>query len=62
MKMLIGIDVGGTTTDAVLVDGSRVEKTAYVPTDHNDLLDACLVLLDELVKRSWTSARSRGWF
>ncbi|HPT19599.1 MAG TPA: hydantoinase/oxoprolinase N-terminal domain-containing protein, partial [Methanothrix sp.] len=34
--MLIGIDVGGTTTDAVIVDGSRVVKTAYVPTDHDN--------------------------
>ena len=50
MKMLIGIDVGGTTTDAVLVDGSRVEKTAYVPTDHNDLLGCLLGALDELVR------------
>jgi len=48
--MLIGIDVGGTTTDAVLVDGSRVEKTAYVPTDHNDLLRCLLGALDELVR------------
>lgn len=48
--MLIGIDVGGTTTDAVLVDGSRVEKTAYVPTDHNDLLGCLLGALDELVR------------
>jgi len=26
--MLIGIDVGGTTTDAVIVEGSSVVKTA----------------------------------
>ncbi len=38
MKMLVGIDVGGTTTNAVLVDGDRVDKTAYVPTDHDDLI------------------------
>jgi len=50
MEMLIGIDVGGTTTDAVLVDGSRVEKTAYVPTDHNDLLRCLLGALDELIR------------
>ena len=48
--MLVGIDVGGTTTDAVLVDGNRVEKTAYVPTDQNDLLSCLLGALDELVK------------
>jgi N-methylhydantoinase A/oxoprolinase/acetone carboxylase beta subunit len=47
--MLIGIDVGGTTTDAVLVDGDRVTKTAYVPTDHDNLLKCLLGALDELV-------------
>ena len=49
MKMLIGIDVGGTTTDAVIVDGNRVIKTAYVPTDHDNLLKCLLAALDELV-------------
>ncbi len=48
--MLIGIDVGGTTTDAVVVDGSKVVKTAYVPTDHDNLLKCLLGALDELVK------------
>ncbi|VVB69996.1 Hydantoinase/oxoprolinase [uncultured archaeon] len=48
--MLIGIDVGGTTTDAVLVDGGTVVKTAYVPTDHENLLKCLLGALDELVK------------
>ena len=47
--MLIGIDVGGTTTDAVIVDGNRVVKTAYVPTDHDNLLKCLLEALDELV-------------
>lgn len=50
MKMLIGIDVGGTTTDAVVVDGNRVVKTAYVPTDHDNLLNCMLMALDELVQ------------
>jgi N-methylhydantoinase A len=49
MKMLIGIDVGGTTTDAVIVDGSKVVKTAYVPTDHDNLLKCLLGAIDELV-------------
>ncbi|HQJ80750.1 MAG TPA: hydantoinase/oxoprolinase family protein, partial [Methanothrix sp.] len=47
--MLIGIDVGGTTTDAVIVDGNKVVKTAYVPTDHDNLLKCLLGALDELV-------------
>lgn len=48
--MLIGIDVGGTTTDAVVVDGNKVIKTAYVPTDHDNLLKCLLGAIDELVQ------------
>ena len=57
--MLIGIDVGGTTTDAVLVDGGRVAKTAYVPTDHDNLLNCLLSALDQLVKGVDTSKIER---
>ena len=48
--MLIGIDVGGTTTDAVIVDGGKVVRTAYVPTDHDNLSNCLLAALDELVR------------
>ena len=48
--MLIGIDVGGTTTDAVIVDGNKVVKTAYVSTDHDNLLKCLLGAMDELVQ------------
>jgi N-methylhydantoinase A/oxoprolinase/acetone carboxylase beta subunit len=48
--MLIGIDVGGTTTDAVLIDGRRVVKTSYVPTSHGDLLKCLLNAFDLLMK------------
>ncbi len=48
--MLVGIDVGGTTTDAAIVEGGKVVKTAYVPTNHNDLLSCLLNALDELTK------------
>ncbi len=57
--MLIGIDVGGTTTDAVLVDGGKVAKTAYVPTDHDNLLNCLLGALDQLVKGVDTSKIER---
>jgi N-methylhydantoinase A/oxoprolinase/acetone carboxylase beta subunit len=42
--------VGGTTTDAVIVDGGKVVKTAYVPTDHDNLSNCLLAALDELVR------------
>jgi N-methylhydantoinase A len=57
--MLIGIDVGGTTTDAVLVEGGRVVKTAYVPTDHDNLLNCLLGAMDELVLGVQTSKIER---
>jgi N-methylhydantoinase A len=57
--MLVGIDVGGTTTDAVLVEGGRVVKTAYVPTDHDNLLNCLLGALDELVMGVQTSKIER---
>jgi N-methylhydantoinase A len=47
--MLIGIDVGGTTTDAVLVEAGQVKKTAYVPTDHQNLLNCLLEALDQII-------------
>ncbi|NYT02308.1 MAG: hydantoinase/oxoprolinase family protein [Methanosarcinales archaeon] len=48
--MLIGIDVGGTTTDAVLIQNELVVRTAKVPTDHDHLLTCLLGALDELVQ------------
>jgi N-methylhydantoinase A len=57
--MLVGIDVGGTTTDAVLVEGGRVVKTAYVPTDHDNLLNCLLGALDGLVLGIQTSKIER---
>lgn len=57
--MLVGIDVGGTTTDAVLVEGGGVVKTAYVPTDHDNLLSCLLGALDELVAGVQTSKIER---
>jgi len=57
--MLVGIDVGGTTTDAVLVEGKGVVKTAYVPTDHDNLLKCLLGALDELIRDVDTSKIER---
>ncbi len=46
---MIGIDVGGTTTDAVLIDEGKVIKTSKVPTDHDHLLECLMAALDEIV-------------
>ncbi|UMZ73847.1 hydantoinase/oxoprolinase family protein [Natranaerofaba carboxydovora] len=42
MTLTIGIDVGGTHTDAVLISRDKVYKKAKIPTDHDDLLDSTL--------------------
>ncbi|HII00163.1 TPA: hydantoinase/oxoprolinase family protein [Methanosarcinaceae archaeon] len=44
--MLIGIDVGGTTTDAVLIENGKVRSTAKVPTEPRNLLESLISALD----------------
>jgi len=46
---LIGIDVGGTNTNAVLLEDSRVLETAVVPTRHDDLLASTVGALNAIV-------------
>ncbi|WP_448873725.1 hydantoinase/oxoprolinase family protein [Desulfobulbus propionicus] len=38
--MRIGIDIGGTHTDGVLIDGSRLLAAAKTPTNHDNLLES----------------------
>lgn len=40
--MILGIDVGGTHTDAVLIDHFIIRKKAKVPTDAHNLLNSLL--------------------
>lgn len=40
--MILGIDVGGTHTDSVLVEGRRIRAKAKVPTDRADILGCVL--------------------
>ncbi|MDR3592394.1 MAG: hydantoinase/oxoprolinase family protein [Negativicutes bacterium] len=44
--MLLGIDVGGTFTDAVVVDAGAVIAQAKAPTTHGDLLCGVLAAMD----------------
>lgn len=46
--MLIGIDVGGTTTDAVLIRNGEVCSTAKVSTEPGRLLNSLLEALDAI--------------
>ncbi|MEG6615641.1 hydantoinase/oxoprolinase family protein [Peptococcaceae bacterium 1198_IL3148] len=48
--MYIGIDVGGTSTDAVLLSNGRVQATAKVYNTPNNLLSDLVQALDTLMK------------
>jgi N-methylhydantoinase A len=50
--MILGIDVGGTHTDAVLIDRFTVLKKAKVLTDEHNLLTSLLAVTNELVNES----------
>lgn len=47
--MLLGIDVGGTFTDAVIVDAGSIVATAKAPTTQDNLLDGILAALDAVI-------------
>jgi N-methylhydantoinase A/oxoprolinase/acetone carboxylase beta subunit len=47
--MLIGIDVGGTFTDGVLLSGTEVLRKVKTATDSHDLSGTLLEVLDVLV-------------
>ena len=48
--MRVGVDVGGTNTDAVLMDGTRLVAQAKVPTT-SDVTSGILAALEELLRR-----------
>lgn len=47
--MLLGIDVGGTFTDAVIIGEQQVVFQAKVPTNHDDVLASILQALDRVL-------------
>jgi len=48
--MILGIDVGGTHTDAVLLNKDGLLAAAKVATDHHDLLSSVRAALAEVIK------------
>lgn len=48
--MYLGIDVGGTHTDAVVMDGRTIAASAKVPTDHHDLLASVRAAMQGLLQ------------
>lgn len=47
--MYIGIDVGGTYTDAVVISGNKLVAMAKTPTDSSHLVDSVTTVLDEVL-------------
>ena len=48
--MIIGLDVGGTNTDVVLIDNDRILRQTKVPTDHSNLFESVWTGLDEITR------------
>ncbi len=48
--MYLGIDVGGTHTDAVVMDGRTMAASAKVPTNHHDLLASVRAAMQGLLQ------------
>jgi N-methylhydantoinase A len=48
--MIIGLDVGGTNTDVVLIGKDRILRQTKVPTDHLNLYESVWTGLDEITR------------
>jgi N-methylhydantoinase A len=48
--MIIGLDVGGTNTDVVLIGNDRILRQIKVPTDHSNLFESVWTGLDEITR------------
>lgn len=57
--MIIGLDVGGTHTDVVLLGKSGIEREIKVPTDESDLFNSVLTGLEKITENIDPSIISR---
>ncbi len=57
--MLIGLDVGGTFTDAVLIDEGEIVRKIKFPTARDDLLNSLLNALTPLLETAGSHAIQR---
>ena len=58
--MIIGLDVGGTNTDAVLVGKDGVLRRTKVPTDHSNLFESVWSGLEEITRQIPSEGISRA--
>lgn len=47
--MIIGLDMGGTHVDAVLIDHGKIVKTSKIPTEPNNLLESVWETLKSII-------------
>jgi N-methylhydantoinase A/oxoprolinase/acetone carboxylase beta subunit len=57
--MIIGIDVGGTHTDGVLLSGDKIEKSVKIPTKKDNLYQSVIEALDSLIENQDVSKIKR---
>ena len=60
--MILGIDVGGTHTDAVLLENFQVRKKTKVPTNQLHLVSSLIGVMDEILRGEDISALERVVF
>jgi len=58
--MIIGLDVGGTNTDVVLIGKGRILRQTKVPTDHSNLFESVTAGLDEITRDVSSESISRA--
>lgn len=57
--MIIGLDVGGTHTDVVLLGKNGIEREIKVPTDESNLFNSVLTGLEKIIQKTDSSEISR---
>jgi N-methylhydantoinase A/oxoprolinase/acetone carboxylase beta subunit len=60
MTARIGIDVGGTYTDAVLISSGQIIKTSKVPTRPDEILETVLEALDAALSSAVSAETTMG--